>query len=127
MEAPKKGSSASGPVKETGIQTLAKTIPKQLINHSLDSGQLHQSTCCILILQPLHADFRAFSHNPDPYRCASVLFIGSTGKERTDDDGHILHEGEMWIKKITSDWKVEHIDWRREYNTLRWVRASLCG
>ena len=31
-----------------------------------------------------------------------VLFVGSTGKERTDDDGNIVHEGEMWCKKLSA-------------------------
>ena len=37
------------------------------------------------------------------------MLIGSTGKERTDDDGKVVHEGEMWIKSFdpkTSPWST---------------------
>ena len=48
------------------------------------------------------------------------LYVGSTGKERTDDDGNVVHEGEMWIKCFTpGSMAVEHIDWRNVYNGLR--------
>ena len=65
-----------------------------------------------------------------PFKCewscqiGECMYVGSTGKERTDDDGHVVHEGEMWVKKIDKDWKIEHVDWRREYNTLRSVTKS---
>eukprot|EP00928_Gymnodinium_smaydae_P019923 TRINITY_DN1767_c0_g3_i1.p1 TRINITY_DN1767_c0_g3~~TRINITY_DN1767_c0_g3_i1.p1 ORF type:complete len:421 (+),score=54.38 TRINITY_DN1767_c0_g3_i1:57-1319(+) len=53
------------------------------------------------------------------------LLIGSTGKERTDDDGRVLHEGEMWVKYIDSkDFSVEHVDWRPTYSSLR--EAARC-
>lgn len=53
------------------------------------------------------------------------LFIGSTGKERTDDDGKVVHEGEMWVKRIDpDDFSVEHLDWRPMYTTLR--KAAAC-
>lgn len=53
------------------------------------------------------------------------LFVGSTGKERTDDDGNIVHEGEMWIKSIdATTLEMEHLDWRNVYNGLR--DAAIC-
>eukprot|EP00931_Biecheleriopsis_adriatica_P047812 TRINITY_DN27594_c0_g1_i1.p1 TRINITY_DN27594_c0_g1~~TRINITY_DN27594_c0_g1_i1.p1 ORF type:complete len:446 (+),score=84.73 TRINITY_DN27594_c0_g1_i1:32-1339(+) len=54
------------------------------------------------------------------------LLIGSTGKERTDDDGNVVHEGEMWVKHISSSSLgiVHHDDWRPRYNTLR--KAAIC-
>jgi len=48
------------------------------------------------------------------------MLIGSTGKERTDDDGNVVHQGEMWVKAIDpATMKVEHIDWRPTYTALR--------
>eukprot|EP00930_Biecheleria_cincta_P002325 TRINITY_DN103336_c0_g1_i1.p1 TRINITY_DN103336_c0_g1~~TRINITY_DN103336_c0_g1_i1.p1 ORF type:complete len:426 (+),score=75.85 TRINITY_DN103336_c0_g1_i1:161-1438(+) len=53
------------------------------------------------------------------------LYIGSTGKERTDHDGNVVHEGEMWVKCIDpNDFFVEHLDWRSMYTTLR--KAANC-
>jgi soluble calcium-activated nucleotidase 1 len=49
-----------------------------------------------------------------------VLVVGSTGKERTDDDGNVVHEGEMWVKKLAaSTYEIEHVDMRSFYNALR--------
>ena len=28
------------------------------------------------------------------------LMVGSTGKERTDDDGNVVHRGELWVKTV---------------------------
>jgi len=52
------------------------------------------------------------------------LYVGSTGKERTDDDGNIVHEGEMYIKVIDAAGAIEHVDWRGMYNGLR--DAAIC-
>lgn len=53
------------------------------------------------------------------------LYVGSTGKERTDDDGRVMHEGEMWVKVIDpTSLAVEHVDWRKIYNGLR--DAAIC-
>ena len=30
------------------------------------------------------------------------LFVGSTGKERTNSDGSVAHTGELWVKTIRS-------------------------
>ena len=40
------------------------------------------------------------------------LVVGSTGKERTGDDGEIVHTGEMWVKTLSSSWELEHHDWQ---------------
>ena len=48
------------------------------------------------------------------------LIIGSTGKERTDDDGNVVHEGEMWIKVMEpGSYQISHIDARHHYRSLR--------
>jgi soluble calcium-activated nucleotidase 1 len=53
------------------------------------------------------------------------LFVGSTGKERTDDDGNVVHEGEMWCKWLSPEtYEIEHVDTRGMYNTLR--KAAVC-
>ena len=53
------------------------------------------------------------------------MLIGSTGKERTDDDGNVVHEGEMWVKSISPDtMEIEHLDWRDMYGGLR--AAAIC-
>jgi soluble calcium-activated nucleotidase 1 len=52
------------------------------------------------------------------------LYVGSTGKERTNDDGSIAHMGEMWVKTIDAEWNVENIDWSENFNVLR--RAAKC-
>ncbi len=47
------------------------------------------------------------------------LFVGSTGKPRTDDASVVLHHGELWIKSIDrATWAVTHHDAVRAYNTL---------
>jgi soluble calcium-activated nucleotidase 1 len=68
---------------------------------------------------------------PKPLKCEwstqkdGKLWIGSTGKERTDDDGNVVHEGEMWIKIIDpSTLEIENVDWRPVYNGLR--DAAIC-
>jgi soluble calcium-activated nucleotidase 1 len=52
------------------------------------------------------------------------LLIGSTGKERTDDDGNVVHQGEMWVKVLDENWNVTNIDWVDNYNVLR--KAAKC-
>ena len=48
-----------------------------------------------------------------------ALLIGSTGKERTDDDGNVVHRGEMWVKALDATWAVEPRDWSARYDALR--------
>ena len=49
-----------------------------------------------------------------------LLYVGSTGKERTDDDGNVVHRGEMWIKTIApGTLEVTDIDWTEMYNSIR--------
>ena len=70
--------------------------------------------------------------NGKPLKCewttqkGGKLVVGSTGKERTDDDGNIVHEGEMWCKTLEPgpSWSVTHVDTRSAYGGLR--AAALC-
>ena len=44
------------------------------------------------------------------------LIVGSTGKERTDDDGNLVHTGEMWVKHITpTTYRVRNVDGTARY------------
>ena len=48
------------------------------------------------------------------------MLIGSTGKERTDDKGEVVHQGEMYVKAIDpGTLEIEHIDFRPLYTALR--------
>jgi len=48
------------------------------------------------------------------------LVIGSTGKERTDDSGSVVHHGEMWVKAIApGTYEVESVDGTPTFNALR--------
>eukprot|EP00948_MAST-09A_sp_MAST-9A-sp1_P003300 g3300.t1 len=56
------------------------------------------------------------------------LWIGSTGKERTNDDGSVSGQGEMWVKSITAGtWSPAHHDWIAKYNALRAVAKCEFG
>jgi len=71
--------------------------------------------------------------NGKPLKCewttqkGGRLVVGSTGKERTDDDGNVVHEGEMWCKTLEPgpSWSLTHIDTRAAYSGLR--AAALCA
>ena len=52
------------------------------------------------------------------------LIIGSTGKERTDDDGNVVHKGELWVKSLDESYGVENVDWSAQYGALR--EAAIC-
>lgn len=55
------------------------------------------------------------------------LVVGSTGKERTDDDGNVVHCGEMWLKVLEpGTWKVTHVDATAAYAGLRAPAAANC-
>ena len=62
---------------------------------------------------------------PKPLKCewstikGGKLIIGSTGKERTDDDGNVVHAGEMWCKSFDESFAQTHEDWREKYGALR--------
>ena len=54
-----------------------------------------------------------------PLSPSGKLIIGSTGKERTDDDGNVVHAGEMWCKSFDESFAQTHEDWREKYGALR--------
>lgn len=56
------------------------------------------------------------------------LWVGSTGKERTNDDGSVSGQGEMWVKTIDpASWVPTHVDWIDNYNALRKVAQCEFG
>ena len=47
------------------------------------------------------------------------LIVGGIGKEWTTRDGDILNHDPMWIKEISYDGGVKHVDWRNSYIRVR--------
>ncbi|VDM92220.1 unnamed protein product [Onchocerca ochengi] len=47
------------------------------------------------------------------------LYVGGLGKEWTTTEGVFVNENPMWIKIVTPDGSVEHINWVNEYKKLR--------
>ena len=54
-----------------------------------------------------------------------ILYVGSTGKERTDDDGNVTGRGEMWIATVDKSGKVEYVDWNDKFGAQR--ETMKCG
>jgi soluble calcium-activated nucleotidase 1 len=48
-----------------------------------------------------------------------LLYIGSVGKEWSDNTGKILSNNPLWIKVIDRNGKIEHRDWSAVYNKIR--------
>ena len=51
------------------------------------------------------------------------LFVGSFGKEYTNNDGSIKNRWNMWAKTIDASGKVTHVDWTPYYEKIRECRA----
>jgi soluble calcium-activated nucleotidase 1 len=47
------------------------------------------------------------------------LYVGGMGKEWTDNDGNIVNTNPCFVKKVSPDWGVEHLDWTRVYLKIR--------
>jgi soluble calcium-activated nucleotidase 1 len=47
------------------------------------------------------------------------LYIGSVGKEYTDNDGNILNHNPQFVKIIQPSGNVQHVDWSAIYTKLR--------
>jgi len=47
------------------------------------------------------------------------LWVGGLGKEWTTPDGKILNTHPMFVKKISKNGEVEHIDWTSNYKAVR--------
>lgn len=56
------------------------------------------------------------SQNGEDYH----LYVGGLGKEWTTASGDVvLNHDPQWVKKISKEGEVEHLDWRLRYNELR--------
>ena len=47
------------------------------------------------------------------------LYVGGLGKEWTTQDGSVLNFNPMYVKRISQDGHVEHLDWHDHYIKLR--------
>ena len=47
------------------------------------------------------------------------LYAGSFGKPYRDKEGNVVTRNNMWIKRITPDGKVFHIDWTRNFEMIQ--------
>lgn len=47
------------------------------------------------------------------------LYIGSVGKEWTSATGEFINNNPLWIKIVSSDGTVEHVNWIQNYKKLR--------
>ncbi|XP_072390758.1 soluble calcium-activated nucleotidase 1 [Diabrotica undecimpunctata] len=50
-----------------------------------------------------------------------VLYVGSIGKEWTSADGEFVNNDPQYIKTITKEGHINHINWVEEYNRLRGI------
>lgn len=50
-----------------------------------------------------------------------LLYVGSFGKEFTNNEGGIIHSNNLWITVVDKDGKMMHADWREQYTAMRKV------
>lgn len=48
-----------------------------------------------------------------------LLYVGSLGKEWTNDEGVVLNTDQQWVKVISPSGEVQHLNWQDKYNALR--------
>lgn len=48
-----------------------------------------------------------------------LLYVGSFGKEWSNDKGEILNNNPQWVKIINRHGTITHVDWTRNYEALR--------
>ena len=68
-------------------------------------------------------------HEPSSVRGQDgFLFVGSMGREWTDNDGSVVHRDAQWVKRIDASWHVQSLDWMQMFEALRAaVGAKLPG
>jgi hypothetical protein len=49
----------------------------------------------------------------------NLLYVGSFGKEYTNNDGSIAHSNNLWTKVLTKDGIIQHVNWKENYDRLR--------
>lgn len=47
------------------------------------------------------------------------LYVGSFGKEYTSNDGEILHANNLWVKVMTREGVIQHVNWSEYYTKMR--------
>jgi soluble calcium-activated nucleotidase 1 len=47
------------------------------------------------------------------------LYMGSIGKEFTDDDGNVLSDSNFWVAILNKDGIIRHEDWASKYGKIR--------
>lgn len=47
------------------------------------------------------------------------MYIGSIGKEYTDNDGNIINRHNFWVAVINGNGEVSHVDWTENYARIR--------
>lgn len=68
-------------------------------------------------------------NSPKGFKCEwmavkdDMLFVGGLGKEWTSTTGELLNYNPQWIKTVSVDGEVDHVNWRENYVALR----STCG
>lgn len=48
-----------------------------------------------------------------------LLYVGSFGKEFTNNEGGIIHANNLWVVVVDKDGKMMHADWREQYTAMR--------
>jgi len=47
------------------------------------------------------------------------LYIGGLGKEWTSTKGEVLNINPQYVKRVSANGAVEHLDWHKHYNKMR--------
>lgn len=48
-----------------------------------------------------------------------LLYVGSFGKEYTNNKGEVLHTNNMWAVTVSKEGVVHHLDWKPHFDALR--------
>ncbi len=48
-----------------------------------------------------------------------LLYVGSFGKEFTNNEGGVIHANNLWVVVVDKDGKMMHADWREQYTAMR--------
>eukprot|EP00033_Pygsuia_biforma_P000520 GCRY01000610.1.p1 GENE.GCRY01000610.1~~GCRY01000610.1.p1 ORF type:complete len:352 (-),score=40.07 GCRY01000610.1:425-1480(-) len=54
----------------------------------------------------------------------NLLYISSTGKEWTTETGEYKHDLTMWVKTVDSEGRIQHLNWKSNFNKLREVSGT---
>eukprot|EP01111_Echinosteliopsis_oligospora_P009692 TRINITY_DN2883_c0_g1_i1.p1 TRINITY_DN2883_c0_g1~~TRINITY_DN2883_c0_g1_i1.p1 ORF type:complete len:356 (-),score=68.27 TRINITY_DN2883_c0_g1_i1:39-1106(-) len=64
-------------------------------------------------------------HSAKGFKCEwstvkdNVLYVGGLGKEWSKPDGEIINQDPQWVKTITPDGRVAHVNWAKVFTDLR--------